>query len=116
MYKKDISFSKYLSSVMAPVLEKRGIYISQLIKDWNHIIYKWDLINKIPSHNTKNALINKINPIKIIWNKKTQTGLLYIAVPSQIIVTIYHEKTSLKQLVNRYFGYDAISDIVFKQI
>lgn len=108
---KDPSLFNNISNIIKPIIEKRGIYIYQIIEDWHKIIQAWEIMQYLQKKDPQ--ISSKILPTKIDWNKKSQTGTLYVVVPNEYHIFVNHDNISLRNALNKYFGYNAIKTIIF---
>ena len=93
---------KILEHVM-PLVEKRGLVEGRLIQDWHHIVGKKWALWSVPEKIT-------------FLSKKRCEGRLTLHVWGGAALNLQHATPVLVERVNRYFGYNCVEKILFKQM
>ena len=92
--------SSFLSQLTQKSLEKKGFSQSKLITNWNEIV-GWEM-----SRQSK--------PVKITFPKSGLGATLTIEISGAFGPEIDLQRETIKQKVNRVYGYTAIAKIIFR--
>jgi hypothetical protein len=92
--------SSFLGQLTQKGLEKKGFAQSKLIINWNEIV--------------GSELSRHSKPLKITFSKNGLGATLMIEIDGAFGPEIELQRETIKQKVNRIYGYTAISKIVFK--
>ena len=94
-------FNKTLSTLITPIIKRRGLTQASIILDWDKII---------PN------LANYCMPIKLKFPYQQRTdGTLYLWVDSGSALQLEYSKDIIIANINTYFGYSAVSSLRFQQ-
>jgi hypothetical protein len=101
------TLAQTIDAIARKAIGKDWSLFSVLLEHWKDIVG--------PAYADVTTPVKITFPIRTITSPKRENGKLVMRIPSGLAMTLDFEKVRIRDKINSFFGYAAISDIVFEK-